>query len=142
MGWGVEAFRENMNLEHTESVRIFQFMLKAVAAMAYIYVLGYFAAGGGMSPIVWAIILIGAVFDLVPELMTMRSVHLLPERAQRAEKTQLGLTAFAYILLAATLFASNGMPVFTGYVAFAVLWIIAFLVQEAVFLHLEETGDI
>lgn len=139
MGWGAEAFRENTNLEHSESVRIFQFILKAVAAMAYISILGYFAAGGEMAGIVWIIILVGAVFDLVPELLTIRNVNTLPETAKRAEMTQLGLTAFAYILLAITFFGGATMPIFGGYIAFAVLWIFAFLVQESVILHLGET---
>jgi len=139
MGWVAEAFRENTNLDHHESVRIFQFILKAVAAIAYIAILGYLAAGGALDGMVWIILMLGAVFDLIPELLTMHSVHSLSKTAKRAEMTQLGLAAFAYILLAATLFSDSTMPVFGGYIAFAVLWIISFLVQESVFLYLGET---
>ncbi len=142
MGWTAEAFRENMNLEHSESARIFQFILKAVAAIAYIYVLGFFAAGGEMSAMIWTVLLVGALFDLIPELLTMHSIHVLPDTAKRAEITQIGIAAFAYILLVITLFSSNGMPVFTGYAAFTLLWIMSFLVQESVLLYLGETGGI
>lgn len=138
MGWAAEAFRENTNLEHHESVRIFLFMLKAMSAIAYIFVLGYLAAGGILDAVVWLFLLVGAVFDLVPELLTIRVMDDIPPRAQSAELTQLGIAALAYITLAVTLFLSLPTSIFAGYSVFAVLWILSFMIQESVFFLLDE----
>lgn len=142
MGWVAESFRESTNLEHHESMRILLFILKSVSAIAYVYVLGYLAAGGTVDTMVWLILLIGAIFDLVPEALTLHNLNTLPDYAQRAELTQLGLASFAYVLLVATLFGGTSLPVFPGYIAFSVVWIISFLVQESVFFLLGEAGNI
>lgn len=133
MGWAAESFRENMNLEHHESLKIFMFLLKAVSAIAYIFVLGYFAAGGLMEDVVWLMLLIGAVFDLVPELFTLHIMGTLPPKVQQAEATQLVLAVLAYIILAVTLVDSINVPLFEGYAAFTVVWLISFMVQQGVF---------
>lgn len=137
MGWVAEAFRENTNLEHQESMRMFLFVLTFVSALVYIYILGYLAAGGVFDTMVWLFLFIGVLFDLLPEVMTLHSLDLLPDTARRVEMTQLGMTMFAYVLLAITLFGGTALPTFLGYVSFAVLWILAFLIQNTVLFHLE-----
>lgn len=142
MGWITAAFHENTNLEHAESLKVFLFLLKAVAAIAYVFVLGYLAAGGTIEATVWFVLLIAAVFDLVPELLTLDGLTLLPERARQTELAQLILTAVAYLVLTITLFLNVPYTTFTGYATFAALWIIAFLIQESVLFHLgEENGN-
>lgn len=137
MDWLPAAFRDNMNLEHHLSAKIFLFMLKAVSATAYIFVLGYIAAGGAVDAAIHVVLLVGAVFDLIPDAATMQLIHDLPQTAQRAEYLQITLTVLAYLILVTTLFIAAPFGLFTGYAAFATLWIAGFLVQESVLLFTE-----
>lgn len=133
MEWMIESFRENMNLEHHESRKIFLFILKAISGIAFIFILGYLAAGGTVDRMVWLILLLGAIFDLVPELITIRAMNALNATAQHAEQIQLVLAALAYLVLATTVILGTPVQPFTGYAVFATLWIISFMIQQSVF---------
>lgn len=137
MGWAAEAFRENSNLEHKVTAKIILFILKAVSAIAYIFVLGYLAAGGIIDGAAQIMLILGAVFDLVPEILTLRILDDLPKTAQQIEFAQLILAVLAYTVLVATIFIASPEQTFVGYALFAVLWILSFLIQESTFFLLE-----
>lgn len=125
------AFRENMNLDGHELVKVFLFIVKGIAAMAFLFVLGYLAAGGPVTWTVTLLLVLAAIIDLVPELATLRIRASLPPLARRLEDLQLVLTAGAYVLLIAVLTGTAGDP-FVAYAAFATLWLAAFFIQESV----------
>lgn len=131
MRWAIEAFRENTGMEHEQSAKLFFFMLKAVSAMAYLFVLGYLAAGQAFDDTVMLILLLGAVIDLVPEAVTLRIRDRLPEKARAAEDLQLVLKAVAYLMLAAVITRAV-VDLYWSYVAFLLLWLLSFLIEESV----------
>lgn len=132
MEWASASFRENMNLAHHESLKIFLFILKSVSGIAFIFVLGYLAAGGAVNSMVWIILLFGALLDLIPEYLSIRAMQWLNGAAKRAEQVQLILAALAYTILAGLLYVDPGAP-FLWYAVFCVIWIFSFLVQQATF---------
>lgn len=141
MGWTAAAFREQMNLGDAETIKIFLFIFKAVAAIGYIFVLGFIAAGGPVGNGVITVLLLAAVLDLVPELLSVKLAGYMPPTARTVEYFQLLLTATAYLILGATLFTTVPISTFAGYSLFAVIWITAFLLQEGVIVLLEPEHD-
>lgn len=131
MEWAAAAFRENTGLEHVEAVKVGQFVVKALAAAAYLYVLGVLTAGGTVDVAVRTVLVIAAVIDIVPELITVRLRPHLPRRARRLEDVQLVLRAIAYVLLAGILLGA-APDVVVAYTLFTVLWLVAFVLEESV----------
>lgn len=142
MGWVTAAFHERHNIHHMESLKLLLFVLKAISAAAYLFVLGYLAGGGAVDAAVWIVLLIGAVFDLVPELLTVNILGELPAHARRAEQVQLGLAVAAYLILVSTLFVDVPARTFIGYATFAVVWIGSFLIQQGALFTIDTSIDL
>ncbi len=132
MEWAAESFRENMNLEHHESLKILLFVLKSLSGIAFVFVLGFLAAGGRIDNMVLFILILAAVLDLIPEYLSIRAMGWLNDAARKAEQVQLVLAALAYMILATVLYVDPFQP-FYGYAAFTIVWILSFLVQQAAF---------
>lgn len=130
-------FRENTGLEHMETVKIGQFVAKSLAAAAYLSVLHLLARGGTVDVAVTTVLIVAAVIDLVPELVTIQLRRHLPSRARRMEDAQLVLRGVAYLLLAGVV---TGMAPDTmlAYAAFTALWLAAFVCEEAVLFLLDD----
>ncbi len=77
-----DRFHDAMHLQPAETFKIFMFVLNAVAAMAYLFVLGQLTVLGGMTSTLWLIVVLAAVLDLVPEIVTVRMLQVLPDAAR------------------------------------------------------------
>ncbi len=130
MDWFADTFRDNTGLEHEELLKVFFFVMKAVSAIAFVFVLGYLSATRSFDRPIVLILLLASVVDLVPEAITVRNLAHLPERAMKAEKTQLALKAVAYLLLTASITSVAPDP-FTAYVTFTIVWLLSFLIEES-----------
>ncbi|MFB6166772.1 MAG: hypothetical protein ABEJ62_00735 [Candidatus Nanohaloarchaea archaeon] len=131
MEWFKQSFRERLNLEHEEVLKIFFFIFKGISAIGFLFILGYLWAGSPLGDVARLVLVLSAAVDLAPEIITLRVLGYLPEKARQAEKLQLLLTAAAYLLLASIFLGLTPNPLL-AYTAFTALWLLSFLVEESV----------
>ncbi|MCJ7478840.1 MAG: hypothetical protein MUP63_01555 [Candidatus Nanohaloarchaeota archaeon QJJ-7] len=135
-----DRFHTNMELEPEESFKAFLFIVKSLAAIGFLFVLGQVSVLGEITRIAALILVLSAVLDLVPEAFTFRMMRVIPEKAREAEKLQLILKVFAYFMLL-SIFFGLAVEVFWAYSAFMILWLASFVVEESVMFLLEETDS-
>ncbi|MDY6769073.1 MAG: hypothetical protein SVW02_03120 [Candidatus Nanohaloarchaea archaeon] len=126
-----DRFHHRMELHPAESFKVFLFAVKAFSAMGFLFVFGQVAATGGISRTAGVVLILAAVLDLLPQIVTLRMLSALPDIARDAEYLQLVLKLVAYTVLAATAAGAAPSPVL-GMAAFVVLWTGSFLVEESV----------
>lgn len=126
-----DRFHQRMELHPAESFKVFLFGVKAVSAMGFLFVFGQVAATGTLPQTATVVLVIAAVLDLLPQVVTLQMIPVLPRIARDAEYLQLVLKLVAYTVLAATVTGAAPSPVL-GYAAFIVLWTGSFLVEESV----------
>lgn len=131
MDWAAAAFQENTNLGQALTGKIFLFLAKAVAAMAYLFVLGYIAAGGTITGGISLFLIVGFVLDLIPDLIMFYAMDDLPNTVQNIEYLQYMISVFAYIILGLTLFVATPNELFLGFASFTIVWLLSFILQES-----------
>lgn len=113
----------------------------SMAAFVFLFVEGYLASGGALTGGVAALIVGAVLLDTLPELW-MYWIEYRPASPGRRRLFRyhytLQIIAYAFLLFA--LFPVAGIPAFTFYTAFMIVWALAFLVGEALILFLEDTG--
>ncbi|MFB6294167.1 MAG: hypothetical protein ABEI97_00245 [Candidatus Nanohaloarchaea archaeon] len=126
-----DRFHDQLELHPQESFKVFLFVVKAFAAIGFLFVFGQVAATGDIPPTATVVLVVAAALDLLPQLVTLRMLRAMPRIARDAEYLQLVLKAAAYAVLAATVTGMAPSPLL-GYAAFIVLWTGSFLVEQSV----------
>jgi membrane protein YdbS with pleckstrin-like domain len=124
---------------NSAAIKAFTLLTLSTAAMRYLFVEGFLAAGSSLSgPIVW---LVGIAFfiETLPDIWLYRGpLQQNHPKAKKLVETHYIIEAISYILLLAAVFNLFPYPQFYVYSAFLLLWIFSFLVGEAVVIFLDQ----
>lgn len=118
---------------------IFVLLSNSFAAMLFLLVMGVLLAGGTLTGFTFAAVVLGAIIDLASEVWLFKSPLQYPDaRLQQVIRVHYALQVLAYGAL--VLAVLDVLPVrrFFVYSAFLLLWIVGFVIGEAVVIFMDD----